>query len=81
MYAEGRLIGLARSFLEAGVHEVVVYQGEVPDSEITCHFVRVFYEEYAKSFEADTSLRSAQIQMIDMGVSNSFWSRYAVYRQ
>ena len=80
LYAVG-LAGLTTAFLKAGVREVVAYIGPLQDNLDTCRFVDAFYKEYSQSFEADTALREAQIQMIKDGIKEDFWSRYTVSRQ
>ena len=42
---EGRHVGLTRALLMAGAKNVVAYRGAVPDPEITCAFVKAFYDE------------------------------------
>lgn len=80
LYEEGP-VGLTRAFLIAGVRNIVAYNGEVPDSKVTCDFVKAFYEEWVVSGEADTALREAQIRMLENGVHHDFWSCYKVIRQ
>ena len=40
----GGLVGLARACLRAGVKQVVVYKGLVPDNERTVQFIEKFYQ-------------------------------------
>ena len=81
MYEEGP-VGLTRALLIAGAKNLVASRGEVPDSEITtCAFVNAFYDEWVRSQESDTALRSAQIKMLENGIHHDFWAGYVVIRQ
>ena len=80
MYKEGP-VGLTRAFLMSGVRNVVTYRGKVPDTETTCAFVNSFYDKWVECREADTALRSAQIEMLDNKVPHDFWAGYIIIRQ
>ena len=77
VYSEG-LVGLARAFFLAGVRQVVVYRGPLPDTDQTTAFVRRFYEEYNRTMRADVSLAAAQRTSHEAGVAEDFWSQYYV---
>ena len=82
VFAEG-LVGLARAFLYAGAHEVVVSMRPVSDSITTCYFVKKFYEEYLKKDkgEADIALNKAQKHIEENGVDIREWGPFYVIRQ
>ena len=80
MFEEGS-VGLTRALLMAGVRNIVAYRGKVPDSKITCAFVKAFYDEWVGCREADRALRSAQIKMLENGIHHDFWAGYIVIRQ
>ena len=86
LQAEG-LVGLARAFLYAGAHEVVVSMQPVSDIQTTCDFVKIFYEEYLVTGEADIPINKAQKHMdlkVDFsGKHDDFrkWGFYYVIRQ
>lgn len=80
LYEEGP-VGLTRALLIAGVRNIIAYNGEVPDSKVTCAFVKAFYNEWINCRESDTALRAAQIRMLEKGVHHDFWSGYKVICQ
>lgn len=80
MFSE-TLIGLARAFIYAGAHEVVVSMRPVSDTQNTCDFVNKFYEEILTTGEADVALNKAQKQMEEMKVPVSELGSYYVIRK
>lgn len=77
VHSEG-LVGLARAFFIAGVKQVVVYSGPVPDTESTLRLVNVFYEEYFKCWRAEMALAVAQRDALERGVAEDLWASYYV---
>lgn len=80
LYSEG-LIGLARAFIYAGAHNVIVSMRPVSDTQTTCDFAQKFYEVYLNTGEADVALNEAQKHMGQRGIDVREWGSYYVVRQ
>lgn len=82
IYAEG-VVGLARAFFKAGVKQVVVYRGALPDTEKTTNFAHDFYKAYLQTRRAEVALAEAQRNAYesDDKTGENIWAQYYVMKR
>lgn len=75
--AGDELLGLVRGFLAAGANALVLTLWTVSD-ETAASLMQEFYQNLQKNDSLATSLRKAQLKMIEQDLHPYFWSPFAV---
>jgi tetratricopeptide (TPR) repeat protein len=77
IFAGDEILGLARGFLLAGAHSLIMSLWTVND-EAASGLMRIFYENLQRGKSIAASLRIAQMDFIGRGAHPYFWSPFAL---